>query len=225
MKNKFAKIISTLLIFSFLVAAFSVFSFAETTEGEGSEENTENLSIIYNRGYEEGWNYDNGFAYKSISTNTVTVDHEEDSLGKYNYFVRYEATSINAANTRINFGTEAVTHASKNTVGGTVIELSLKADDIAHLGTVVYMTSSVGRDTVKMIDINKQGELVLFNGVSGAVLPVRYISVAVLTQAIPRLWTLTCSSLRQTTLVSSTSTSASPHTAQDPTLPQQAATA
>ena len=101
MKNKFKKIISALLIFSFLVAAFSVFSFAETTEGEGSEDNTDNLSIIYNRDYEEGWKWDNGFAYQSISTNTVSIDHEEDSLGKYNYFVRYEATSNNAANTRI----------------------------------------------------------------------------------------------------------------------------
>ena len=167
MKNRFQKIISALLIFSFLVAAFSVFSFAETTEGEGPEDNTENLSIIYNRDYEEGWNWDNGFAYKSISTNTLSIDHEEDSLGKYNYFVRYEATSNNAANTRINFGTEAVTHGSKANVPGTVIELSVKADDVATLGTIAYLTTSVGRDTVKMIDINKNGEAILFNGVSG----------------------------------------------------------
>lgn len=167
MKNRFKKIISALLIFSFLVAAFSVFSFAETTEGEGSEENTDNLSVIYNRDYEEGWNWDNGFAYKSISTNTLSIDHEEDSLGKYNYFVRYEATSNNAANTRINFGTEAVTHGSRANVPGTVIELSVKADDVAKLGTIAYIVTSVGRDTMKMIDINKDGELVLFNGVSG----------------------------------------------------------
>ncbi len=167
MKNKFKKIISSILIFSFLVAAFSVFSFAETTDEEGSEENTDNLSVLYNRSYEEGWDWTNGFAYRSISTNTVTIDHEEDSLGKYNYFVRYEATSNNAANTRINFGTEAVTHGSKANVPGTVIELSVKADDVAHLGTIAYLTTSVGRDTVKLIDINKNGELLLFNGVGG----------------------------------------------------------
>ena len=109
-------------------------------------------SSYYNRDYEEGWNWDNGFAYKSISTNTLSIDHEEDSLGKYNYFVRYEATSNNAANTRINFGTEAVTHGSKANVPGTVIELSVKADDVATLGTIAYLTTSVGRDTVKLID-------------------------------------------------------------------------
>ena len=167
MKNKFNKIISLILIFSFLVAAFSVLSFAESTGEEGSEENTDNLSVIHNRGYEEGWDWSNGFAYKSYGANTISIDHEEDSLGKYNYFVRYEATASVVANTRINFGTEAVTHGSKANVPGTVIELSVKADDVATLGNIAYITTSVGRDNVKMIDINKAGELVLFNGVSG----------------------------------------------------------
>ena len=132
--RKLTKVLSFLLLLSLLFSVFTVLPLAASTEKSTDTEEDSDVNVIYNRTFDEGWNYDNGFAYKSISTNTVTVDHEEDSLGKYNYFVRYEATSNNAANTRINFGTEAVTHASKNTVGGTVIELSLKADDIAHLG-------------------------------------------------------------------------------------------
>ena len=173
MKNKFKKIISSLLIFSFLVAAFSVFSFAETAGEGGSEgENTENLSVLFNRGYEEGWDWSNGFNPKNtnISTNTVTVDREEDSLGKYNYFVRYEATSSNKATTGINFGGEAVTHGNKSSVPGTVIELSVKVDDVAALGTIAYINTAVGKKDIKLIDINKNGELVLFNQVSGGTL-------------------------------------------------------
>ena len=167
MKNRFNKIISALLIFSFLVAAFSVFSFAEITEDEGSEDNTETISVLYNRGYEEGWDWNNGFGKTSISTNTISVDREEDSLGKYNYFVRYEATSNNAATTQLQFASESVTHANRADVLGTVIEFSVKADDVATLGNIAYFTTSVGRDTMKLADINKNGELVLFDAVSG----------------------------------------------------------
>lgn len=171
MKNKFKKIISSLLIFSFLAAAFSVFSFAETAgEGGGSEgENTENLSVLYNRGYEEGWDWSNGFGTKNtnLKNNTVTVDREEDSLGKYNYFVRFEATSNEAATAGLNFGSAAVTHGNKSNVPGTVIELSLKVDDVATLGTIAYINTAVAREEMKLIDINKNGELVLFNQESG----------------------------------------------------------
>lgn len=173
MKSKFIKLISSLLILSFLVAAFSVFSFAADTEEEGGkEDDLENLSVLYNREYEEGWDYDNGFSYKSLGNNLVYVDHEEGSLGKYNYFLRYQAASNSALNTRINFGTQAVTHGSKATVPGTVIECSVKADDVAKLGTIMYMTTSVGRKTVKMLDINANSELVLFNGVNGGTLNI-----------------------------------------------------
>ncbi len=169
MKNKLTKILSSLLIFSFLMTAFSVFSFAENTEDGEQEENTDNLSVLYNREYEEGWDYNNGL-YVNLYENKASIDRDEDTLGRYNYFVRYEAASSSRLLTRINFGTEAVTHANKSTVPGTVIQLSLKADDVAKLGTIAYLTTSVGRDTVKLIDLNAKGEMVLFNQVDGGTL-------------------------------------------------------
>lgn len=171
MKNKFKKIISSLLIFSFLVAAFSVFSFAGTADEEGGSggENTENLSVLINRGYEEGWDWSNGFdtTKTNLRNNTATTVYEEDSLGRYNYFVRYEATSDSNATAGINIGTSAVTHGNKNNVPGTVIELSIKADDVATLGNIAYFRTAVAKTDLKLIDINKNGELVLFNEVSG----------------------------------------------------------
>ena len=168
MKSKFLRLISSLLILSFLVATLSVFSFAEDT-GSGSEskvENMDNLSVIINRGFEEGWNYNNGFSNVSLGSNSVYIDHDEDLLGKYNYFVRCEAASSNAATMRVDFGAEAVTHASKNTVKASIIEFAIKVDDVAKLGNILYFNTAVGRKKVKMLDINADGELIAFNGVS-----------------------------------------------------------
>lgn len=169
MKSKFLRLISSLLILSFLVAAFSVFSFAEenTDDSESEGENTDNLFVFLNRDYEEGWDYNNGFSTNSLGNNKVYIDHDEDVLGRYNYFIRYQAASSSQVYSRLNFGTEAVTHASKATVGASIIEFSIKADDVAKLGNIVWMTTSVGRDTVKLLDINADQELVAFNGVGG----------------------------------------------------------
>ena len=92
MKNRFIKILSALLVFSFLVTTFSVFSFAESTEGTevGSEDSLENLLVFTNRDFADGWDYNNGFTKYSVGTNKMGIDYEEDVLGNYNYFARFE---------------------------------------------------------------------------------------------------------------------------------------
>lgn len=170
MKNKLSKIISSLLILSFLIAAFSVFSFAEDTAGDsttGSGDSTENMTVLFNRTFEDGWDYKNGFQYVSLGNNNACIDFEEDALGKYNYYVRFEALSTSALNARINFGADAVTHGSKANVPGTVVEFSVKADDVAKLGNIVRMTTAVNRKDINMLDINADGELVVFKGYTG----------------------------------------------------------
>lgn len=169
MKSKFLRLISSLLILSFLVATLSVFSFAENTNSgtESKVENTDNLSVLLNRGFSEGWDHKNGFGSVSVGGNEVSIDREEDLLGNYNYFLRVAAKSADAATLRIDFGAESVTHASKNSVQSTIIEFSIKVDDVAKLGTILYLNTSVGRKNVYMLDINAKQELVAFNGVSG----------------------------------------------------------
>ena len=110
MNNKFIKFISSLLILSFLVAAFSVFSFAQenTEDDSGSGEILSDLLVFYNRTFEEGWDYTNGFTKYSAGSNSITVDHEEDVLGYYNYFVRFEATTKNASSAYVDFKKDAV---------------------------------------------------------------------------------------------------------------------
>jgi hypothetical protein len=169
MKNrKFIKLISSLLILSFLMTAFSVFSFAENAEEGGAQEeiNTENLAILYNRTFDEGWDYKNGFT-TAVNSNNVFIDHEEDILGNYNYFVRYEVANEKKAETRINFDTIAVNTSTKNEVKATIIEFSIKADDVAKLGNIAWFYTSVIQKPYNLLNIDKNGELVAFSGVKG----------------------------------------------------------
>ena len=84
MKTKFNKLISLLLVIAFLVSALTVFAWAE--DGDSASEEVE-VDVLYNRNYEEGWDAYNGFT-PNLGTHTATIDFEESSDYKYNYFTR-----------------------------------------------------------------------------------------------------------------------------------------
>ncbi len=169
MKNKFIKILSALLVLSFLATTFSVFSFAEDagSSGVGDQDSLDNLLVFTNRSFSDGWDYNNGFTKNSKGTNKIGVDYEEDVLGNYNYFARFEVAGNGASYARVEFRSDAVTLASRDKIPGTVIEFSIKADDIANVGNILSMTTTVKQNKVKMLDINGLGELVAFSGVTG----------------------------------------------------------
>ena len=122
-----SKIISLILIVSFLVSALSIFSFAAE---EGA---SEDITILYNRNYEEGWAYNNGLTTSQIKTHKFSIDYEEDELRNYNYFLRAEAGSTTAGYLYYNFAGGGHTPLS----GGTIVELSIKADDVCDIGEIV----------------------------------------------------------------------------------------
>ncbi len=167
MKNRIYKIISSILVLSFLLTAFSVFSFAETTDSSSVEEapSTENLTLFYSRDFQEGWAAKEGFSSVLPNDNKFIVDREVDMLGMYNYFLRYEATGTNSLSTYFNFGPDTVTHGNKGTIPATTIEFSIKADDIATLGNIMYMTTGVKKTSVNMLNIDANGDLIAFSGV------------------------------------------------------------
>jgi len=152
MKNKFSKLISALLIFAFLISAFSVFAFAE--EGEETEE--EVYTVYLNRTFEEGWNYTNGLLNDSSVGGNFTVDYEEDEEYRYNYFLRAEVAELAADTTYFNFSTYVARE------GKTVVEFSIKADDVATLGRIIYLTTGVHTDTINLFSIDDNGHLIAF---------------------------------------------------------------
>ena len=61
MKNRFSKIVSSMLILAFLVSVFAVFSFAAETDGNAGTGAQDDITVVVNREYDEGWDALNGF--------------------------------------------------------------------------------------------------------------------------------------------------------------------
>ena len=138
MKKKFNKIISAILLIASLISVLSVFASAsEAPIDEDQTEDSENtgidlsqLELLYNRTYEDGWDYTNGFSnFVNSSKEKVHksyIDYEETVTSKYNYFWRIEATDSTSASTTALSVTELRT-------SGTVVQFKIKADDACNL--------------------------------------------------------------------------------------------
>ena len=165
-KNLSKKIISSLLILTFLISAFSVFSFAENTEVTDEYREVgvnEDMTVLYNRTYDEGWDFGNGFNISAVGDNRFSIDYEIDVLGNYNYFMRAEALSTAAA--RIYYDFSKGGHiVNDNKVAGTVIELAVKADDVATVGRILHINRVVGKDTIttELLSIDTNSHLIAF---------------------------------------------------------------
>ena len=165
-KNLSKKIISSLLILTFLISAFSVFSFAENTEVTDEYKEVgvnENMNVLYNRTFDEGWDFGNGFNTTYVGNNRFSIDYEIDVLGNYNYFMRAEALSDDAARIYYDFskGGHVV---NDNKVAGTVIELSVKADDVATVGRILHINRKMGSTTTTtdLLAVDTNGHLIAF---------------------------------------------------------------
>lgn len=128
MKIKLYKLLSLILVIASLVSSFAVFTFAEDDEVEDTDSST---TVIYNRGFSEGWDYDNGFSKINIgsSGHTVSIDKEELQNGTYNYFMRMETALMAEGYLELQFNASDV---AKEDQFGTVVEMRLKADDYAY---------------------------------------------------------------------------------------------
>ncbi len=141
MKKKINRIISAILVLASLLSLFAVFATADDTVVSNSpidEEPEETidvsqLEIVYNRNFEEGWEYNNGFS--SITNHNAYVDFEETVTYKYNYFWRIEASSSEKEGvSTLDFKNNTITEK------GTVVSFKIKADDACDdLGKILSM--------------------------------------------------------------------------------------
>ena len=160
MKNKLNRIISSLLILAFLISALTVFASASEDESAGSGSEEAEIEVLLNRTFDEGWNYDNGISDDSKG-NPFCIDFEEDSEYNYNYFFRLEIADGQSAYSQFSFGTDAVRE------GATVIELSIKLDDYADIGDILWAKTEVKQETISILAI-KENSLYAFPSNSGA---------------------------------------------------------
>ena len=150
MKNKFYRIISSLLVLAFIISGLSIFAFASD---EGGDEGLD-PKVLYNRTFDEGWDYNNGLTGGNVAQTIYSIDYEECSDYSYNYFLRIETPVVNTAASYVNFdfGVDVMKES------GTVIELSVKVDDVADVGNIVYVYTATnsqtnGYDTVNLLDL------------------------------------------------------------------------
>ncbi len=145
MKKRIYKLISSLLILAFLVSCFSVFAFASTPENRAESVTEDDVNLIVNRTYDEGWGYENGFVINKVGTNKYTIEYEETEDFGYNYFCRLESVDGTEGYFRLNYGSASVAN------GSTVFELDLKTDDICNFSSdkklpTFYLTADNNKD-------------------------------------------------------------------------------
>ena len=167
-KNLSKKIISSLLILTFLISAFSVFSFAENTEVTDDYREVgvnADMNVLYNRAFDEGWDVANGFKTDRVYSNRFAIDYEIDVLGNYNYFLRGEVAGDDEGRLYYSFSSNGYV-VNDNKVPGTVIEASVKADDLATVGRILYVARTYEGEyfTTELLAIDENGHLILFPG-------------------------------------------------------------
>ena len=155
MKNKFIKLISSVLVLAFLLSSFVVF--ASANEGENTETkqpvDTSKLTVLVNRTFEEGWEFANGFS-GTVGKNEFGVEYEETDDYTYNYYTRVEALSNETSYFTINYGDNTPERYS-------VFEFDIKTDDYTNFsdGPLFQMTANT-QSLINLLYI-KNNELIV----------------------------------------------------------------
>ena len=75
MKNRIYKLISSLLILAFIVSCMSIFAYADTAAEASDSVTEEDITLLVNRTYDEGWNYANGFSTVGCLLKILIITH------------------------------------------------------------------------------------------------------------------------------------------------------
>lgn len=130
MKNTFNRIIALIIAIASLITVFSVFTFAAPATVDVTDENLEKFApdkdLLYNRTFDDGWEAGNGFGY---SNEVSSIDYEVAADGNYNYFMRMQHNGSKAS--------YALTPSSVVRAGTAVLGLSIMADDLCDVGTIL----------------------------------------------------------------------------------------
>lgn len=139
MKKRINKLVSSILVLAFLLSAFSTLAFASV--GSSAEEvmataADDDIELLINRPFDEGWSYENGFGTTRVGNHKYTIEYEEDEDYNYNYFCRLDSTSGAVGYLELNYGKY------NPRFEDTVFEIDLKTDDLCNFGSpIIYFTS------------------------------------------------------------------------------------
>ena len=139
MKKRINKLVSAVLVLTFLLSAFSVFAFAGTGSSAGGAVAVadDDIELLINRPFDEGWGYSNGFETARVGNHKYTIEYEEDEDYNYNYFCRLDSDGTATGYLELNYGS------NEPRFDDTVFEIDIKTDDLCNFGSpIIYLTSS-----------------------------------------------------------------------------------
>jgi len=130
-KNIFTRLLSAVILLSVLVSLLTVFPSADNTGAENEQKNSDALNVIYNRDFDEGWNYTNGLSAKYAAENIFGIEYTKVTASKYNHYL--SVVSMGEKSGYLSLDAQKHTPTS----GKVFLELDLRATSDTHLGTVV----------------------------------------------------------------------------------------
>ena len=166
MKRITNKITSIILVLSLLFALFTVFPMAEGEQDAG-------VKIIYNRGYEEGWDYDNGFNVEMLYDLDVQLLNKRVSASKYDYYMAIEPKGDAGGYLNLDLGESAPTE------GKLFFEMDFLATAGNNIGGIVLI-SGMGEGTdrgLSHIAAMNNGKLYLLGEDAGSV-PTTWVNIS-----------------------------------------------
>lgn len=153
MKNKLSKIISSLLILSFLISTVSVLALATDGGAEQSE-----VTTIFNRGFDDGWEETNGGSFGGKKYHTCEYGKEFVD-GKINRYLDMTSSGEKQACYYQIFPPAA----DMEGVTDYVLEMDMRSDGITATGalSLLYtrLASSEGHSDFHIIRKDKEGNL------------------------------------------------------------------
>ncbi len=132
MKTTVYKFTSLVIVLSLLLTLFATFP-----KAEGSAEES-GVKVIYNRGFEDGWNYDNGLLTDAKHELDANLTYIKMSPTWYDYFLRLAPTGDRGGYLRIPMGE------STPESGKLFLELDIKSETKDNNIGGVIMTAGVG---------------------------------------------------------------------------------
>ncbi len=151
MKKTYSKIIALIVALASLISVFSVFSFAEESDSTVVDDGfDQNQHLIINRDFADGWEATNGFN-SNLGKHTASIDYEIADDLSYNYFMRLEHTG-DSKEGKLTLDLQTRNKVQKN--GKFVVSLSVKADDLCDLGTILQIKLHNASSTIDLLKID-----------------------------------------------------------------------
>ena len=137
--NPCLRIVAMILMLATLLSLFAVFAAAEdssangdNTTGEG-DSNTSGITVLYNRGYEEGWDFGNGLSYYE-KDNDYHITYELTEDYSYNYYINMEYVNAKGGYIQGDIASPSTDHF--------VFEMDISTDELYDVGRTFYLKLS-----------------------------------------------------------------------------------